>query len=142
MTIKMNGEVPFPQAGEGCFICFPHSAIAKLEEIHGVGEYFEKIEMHLNNASSKTMIECLSVGLFRRNAEGKRERVPFDPDEISFPTSDAAVPILDALSLSSSGKTYEELVQAAIERQAAMEAALNGMDEEVADDSETDPSEA
>lgn len=141
MAIKMNGEAPFPQAGEGCFLCFPASAIANLEEIYGVGEYFGRIEAGVNEASGKVMIDCLSVGLFRRNAEGKREKVPFDADELDFPISDSAAPILDALSLASSGKTYAELYEEASKRQAEMEAQLAALDKEAADEGDTDPTE-
>ena len=142
MALKMNGEAPFPQAGEGCFLCFPAGAIAKLEEIYGLGEYFGKIEAGLNDASGKVMIDCLTVGLFVRDAAGKRVKAPFDENELVFPVSDSAGPILDALSLSTSGKTYGELIEAAIKRQAEMEAALNAQDsDEVADEGKADPFE-
>lgn len=141
MAIKMNGEAPFPEIGEGCFLCFPASAIAKLEETYGIGEYFGKIEAGVNEASGKVMIDCLSVGLYRHNAEGKREKVPFDADELQFPISASAAPILDALSLASSGKTYAELYAEAAKRQAEMEAQLASLDKEVADEGEADPTE-
>jgi len=130
MAIKMNGEVPFPVAGEGCFICFSLADIAALEEHYGVGAYYGTIEQNLREGSAATVIRCLSHGLKRRNAEGKRVRVEYDAEEMQFPTTDAFMPIMDALSLGAAGLTYEEMIEHAIEAQKKAEAAAQGPEDE------------
>lgn len=130
MAIKMNGEVPFPEAGEGCFICFSLADIAALEEHYGVGAYYGTIEQNLREGSAATVIRCLKHGLKRRNAEGKRIRVELDVEEMSFPTTEAFMPIMDALSLGAAGQTYQEMLELAIEAQKKAAEAAQGPEDE------------
>jgi hypothetical protein len=124
MAIKLNGEVPFPQAGEGLFLCFTLRDIAKLEDIYGIGEYYGTIETNLRQGSGGTVMRCLEIGLKMRSPEGKRIQAKYDPDAMSFPASEAFMPIMDALSLGAAGLTYAEMLEQAAKAEEMLKEAI------------------
>lgn len=111
MTLRINGEVPFPQMGKGRFFCFTLRDIAELEQTYGIGEFFFTIEANLAQNSGTTALECLRIGLKERGPDDKRRRVEIDPDDDFPPVQEMFKPIMDALSLATAGKTHDELIE-------------------------------
>ena len=121
MALKLNGEVPFPASGEGHFLCFTLADIAELEQKYGVGEYLQTIDQNLQEGSGGTLLDCLKAGLKMRDGNGNRVRVRFKVDDIGFPMTDAFEPVMDALCIAISNKTYAETIEAVIAQQAEIE---------------------
>jgi len=114
MALRNKGEVPFPQMGEGRFLCFNLSDIAELEQVYGIGEYLATIDANLIEGSGSTTLKCLEIGLKERK-DGKRVRVKFDVDDIDFPLTESHSLIMDALCLAIGNMDYAE-TKAEIER--------------------------
>lgn len=121
MALKMNGEVPFPLAGEGAFLRFNLQDIAELESIYGVGEYLQVIDANIQEGSGGTVLKCLSIGAKRRNSDNKIVRLGLGPDDIDFAIVEAHEPIMDALFLQVTNMTYQEAMAEVARRQAEME---------------------
>lgn len=121
MATKWRGEIAFPALGKGMFISFPLEDLAELENLFGE-DFFGAIEKGAVRGSPGILMQCLSIGLKSRDAAGTISKVWDGIDkqaanEKGFKISDAGVPVMDAISISWLGKTYEELVKEAVEAQ-------------------------
>lgn len=121
MSLRNNGEVPFPLAGEGYFLRFNLRDIEELEAIYGVGEYLETVDKNLQQASGGTLLKCVTIGLKKRDDAGKVSRVGFAPEDINFSVLDAHPAIMDALCLQACNMTYGEMLEGIQKRQAEIE---------------------
>lgn len=118
---KLRGEVSFPKAGKGAFIMFTLSDLVSLEEAYGE-DFFGVIENGITKVSPKIITDLSVRGIRLRDASDKAVPVYKEVDDIAFALQDACVPIMDALSLAWTQKTYKQLideVQAARKKQIA-----------------------
>lgn len=129
MALKNRGEAPFPAAGEGCFFRFTLADIAKMEEIYGVGAYFQAIEQGLSEGSGHVVMLCIEHGLRKRDEHDKVVRVKMDPLDINFSASEAFEPIMDAICIAAANLTYQETMQEVARRRAEMEEAIKAVEE-------------
>lgn len=118
MTNKYRGEAPFPEAGDGVFLCFTMQDLAELEEIFGP-EFFTVIEEAGIRNSAKTLMEVLKIAVKKRDAATLRPVRAFDQvnlDDLNageWAIGSMAKPILNALAQSWLHKSYDELVEEA-----------------------------
>ncbi len=122
MVNKYRGEAPFPEAGEGAFVCFTNTEMVALEAEYG-DDFYEHIRLGLERASPAIIIKCLELGL---KSGDERVRMSIGPDEYPFPLVEAQLPILDALTLSRTGMSYEEALIRAREIEDALDEAEKG----------------
>lgn len=108
-AVKTNGEIPFPQSGDGNFFKFTVRDLLVLEEEYGEGNYFSEVERLIHNAGAKCFMLCVEVGLKHRKGD---KVVPFevDWDNPGVTIENAGIPILDAICATASGITYEEML--------------------------------
>jgi len=107
---KLRGEVPFPPAGEGAFFCFSLSEAVGLEEKYGE-DFFEKIELAARNSVLGVLTHCVSVGLKSRDAGDRVIRIGENIDALPFHITEAAMPILDAVSFAVANESYADLLK-------------------------------
>lgn len=116
MTNAHRCEVALPQIGEGLYLRFTLADLAELETEYGL-KFFDVIEEGAAAMSVVILTKCLSVGLKRRSAAGEeRAWGGLDKDALlnaGFYVDMAARPVMDAITLSWMGKSYQELVDAA-----------------------------
>lgn len=104
-----QNKVPFFLAGDGAYLRFRTVDLIKLEDAYGDG-WQEAVFAGLNRTSHKVMVTCLQAGLKRE--DGRKPYPGVDYDDLPFAIDDAAMPIIDAITLGISGKPYAELVEA------------------------------
>lgn len=127
MANKHRCEVPFPALGEGLFIRFSVGDLAQLESEYG-DAFFDAIERGCGSQSPNVITNCLRVGLKRKHEESGKDICAFDGIDLDNPTDEeftiglAGKPILDALSQSWLGKSYDQLVDEAEKAREAEEA--------------------
>ena len=112
---KSNGEIAFPQYGEGNFLKFTVKDLIILEEEYGDGNYFSEVERLIDNASAKCIMNCIDLALKKKEG-GINVASKVNWDDPGFALSDAGIPILDAICATMNGMTYEETLEIA-ERQ-------------------------
>lgn len=113
---KMRGEVPFPNAGKGAFFMFSLSEVVAFQTEHG-DDFFEKVEIAVRNGVAPLIVECIKVGLKRRGADDKPERIVEDIDDLPFHFKEAAKSVLDAVSLAITNETYDDLMEKIVKAQ-------------------------
>lgn len=119
MTVnRYRGEVALPKLGEGAFICFDLEDLASIETLYGL-QFFGKVEEVVQAQSAPGITKIMRIAL-RERRNGKVERIGEDFDayalhQAGFVFGDLAKPILDALSESYLGKSYDDLVKAAVD---------------------------
>ena len=119
---KSNGEIPFPQSGDGNFLKFSVNDLIILEEEYGDGNYFSEVERLIDNASAKCITFCINLAMKKKEA-GINVASKVNWDNPGFALSEAGIPILDALCATMNGMTYGETLEIAErQRQLLMEA--------------------
>jgi hypothetical protein len=106
---KLRGEVSFPKAGKGAFIMFNLSDLVSLEEAYGE-DFFGVIENGITKVSPKIITDLSVRGIRLRDAADKAVPVYKEVDDIQFALRDACEPIMDALSMAWTQKTYKQLI--------------------------------
>jgi hypothetical protein len=104
-----QNKVPFFLAGDGAYLRFRTADLIKLEDAYG-DEWQSAVFTGLSGTSHKVMVACLKAGLKRE--DGRKPYPGVDYDDLPFAIDDAAMPIIDAITLGISGKPYAELVEA------------------------------
>lgn len=99
---SLRGETPFPQAGEGVFLQFKTADKLALQHKFGDSWFVGAFE-RCDRYDMEFIVECLKVG-------GKKDGKPFpiDPDTIEAPLADVSTTVLNALYMSTHGKTYPD----------------------------------
>lgn len=113
---KLRGEVPFSPAGEQAFFQFTVSEVVGLEQKYGE-DFFEKIELAARNNVFGVLTHCISTALKSRDANDRVTRIGEDIDNLPFHITEAALPILDAVSLAVANETYADLLKKIAEAQ-------------------------
>lgn len=124
---KLDHKVPFPLAGKGFYLFFSMQGLAEIEEFYDA-TYFEDVERLLGLASAKAVIRCLNAGLMK--PDGEPAMLDFKTKQ-PFTIAEARPLIMEAISLSLTGKSYQTLIaeaeaeraRLAAENRKAMEAA-------------------
>lgn len=96
--------VQFPEAGDGIQIIFRNRDILALRKKYGEN-YLEIVEKGIQTYDMEVIELCLAVGA--KDRDGKPAVVTID-DVDSIPMSMTAERLLDAYSLSASGRTFKE----------------------------------
>lgn len=104
-----QNKVPFPLAGDDACLRFRTADLIKLEDAYGES-WQEAVFAGLQRTSHKVMVACLKAGL--KQQDGRKPFAGVDYDDLPFAIDDAAMPIIDAITLGISGKPYAELVEA------------------------------
>lgn len=101
-SIRMRGEVPFPQAGEGVVLRFTNPDCDKLQGKFGEN-WFADVVPRLNRFDTTYIKECVAVG-------GKKDGKPFaiKYDELDCPMIEIVDAVLDGLFLAMHGRTFED----------------------------------
>jgi hypothetical protein len=131
-------RIPFPLAGEGCFMLFTLGGLAVLEETtdkvigkdwHGQGREtcFSQAEKLLLAGNVEMIRAAVDAGLKRNSPNGKPAPVTeIDLDEIEWPIGEIAEAALNALAVAYHGKRYDVLLaEATAAHEAAVEEARN-----------------
>lgn len=106
---KFRGEVSFPKAGKGAFVLFTLSDLVALEEAYGE-DFFGVIETGISKVSPRIITDLSVRGIRIRDAADKAVPVYKEVDEIGFGLSEVCEPLMDALSLAWTQKTYKQLI--------------------------------
>jgi len=114
---KFDGKVPFGDKLDGTYIRFNLEDLAELEDAFG-DEFFNSIESGCARYSPKIIMKCLEIGLKKDSEAGNPTKVWSETDlnglqEEGFTLTDAAEPILEAVSQSWLGKSYQDLLEEA-----------------------------
>lgn len=107
-----QNKVPFFLAGDGAHLRFRTVDLIKLEDAYG-DDWQSAVFAGLQRTSHKVMVEYLKVGL--KQEDGRKPYSGVDFSDLPFSIDDAAMPIIDAITLGISGKPYAELVEARLE---------------------------
>ena len=116
---KYRGEVALPDFGEGVFLAFDLDDFYEIEEAFG-RQFYDKFESACVDLSLPDIRRILTIGMRKRDADGKVEKIGKDFDyrslfQAHYDFRKTTQPIMDAISVSWLGKTHAELVEEAIE---------------------------
>ncbi|TJW14464.1 MAG: hypothetical protein E5W82_10840 [Mesorhizobium sp.] len=101
-SIRIRGEISFPQAGEGVFIRFTNTDCDNLQGKFGEN-WFADAVARLNRVDTTFLRECVAFG-------GKKDGKPFriKYDELDCPMVEILDAVLDALFLAVHGRKFED----------------------------------
>lgn len=101
-SIRMRGDVPFPQAGEGVYLRFTNPDCDQLQGKFG-DNWFADVVPRLNRIDTAYLRECIAFG-------GKKDGKPFriKYDELDCPMIEIIDTVLDALFLAVHGRKFED----------------------------------
>lgn len=101
-TIRMRGELPFPEAGEGIVLRFRNPDCEHLQKMFGENWFMDSIP-RCNRFDMAYLRECITVGAKK---DGKKVKVDFD--ELDCPVGRMAEVVLDSLFLAMQGRTFND----------------------------------
>lgn len=137
-------RIPFPLAGEGCFMLFTLKGIEMIDATTekvigrdwcGTGSTcFHEAEKLLLAGNVQMIRTCLDAGLKREGPDGKPVPVTeHDLDEIEWPTGEIVEAALNALAIAHYNKRYDTmLAEATAAREAAVAEARQAWQEQKA----------
>ncbi|RWD00168.1 MAG: hypothetical protein EOS58_30780 [Mesorhizobium sp.] len=101
-SIRIRGEVPFPQAGEGVYLRFSNPDCDQLQGKFGENWFADAVP-RLNRVDTLYLRNCLAFG-------GKKDGKPFriDYDTLDCPIGDMLDAVLDALFLAVHGRKFDD----------------------------------
>jgi hypothetical protein len=111
--LKVRGEAPLPEAGEGIFLFFRNSELAVLEQEMG-GQWFpQTVDKFLKGDVHLDFVQRLAkMGAKKRNPEGKRISATIDEDTLDeIPVAVLAERIFDGLCYAMHGQAAKEYVE-------------------------------
>lgn len=121
MANKYRGETPFKEAGDGFFLCFTIQDLVDLENTFE-SEFFTEIENAMVHNNTAVLMDVLKIAVKRRDNDGRAVRafdqVDFDAlNNGDWQISSSFRPLLDSIAQSWLHKTYEDLINEAVENQ-------------------------
>lgn len=103
--VRLRGEAPFPQAGEGVVLRYTNQDCEQLQKMFG-DDWFNECVQRLNRFDMAYIRGCIEVG---GKKGGKPHIIPFL--KLDCTVSELAQVVLDALFLAMHGRTFEDYIK-------------------------------